>query len=298
MLNQCIAVSLYRAVDAVEPCPAASASGVRSMTPSLGFIGAGQLGEPMVYRLIAAGNRVRVCARRPELRDRLSRVGADVTDSIESLASSSDIVISCLFSDEQLHEVVSGPDGLVANAKPGMVFVSHTTGSVGVMEALAADGLTVVDAPVSGTAEDISQGRLTVLIGGPTEAVGVVRPLLASYAEQILHTGDLGTALTLKLVNNALFAANVQLVAAAMRVVEGLGGDSTRLLKALEYCSGGSRASAGVAAAPDLDAFVAGAGPFLRKDVAAYVDAAKEAGLDPGLLETAIRQGYLRFTTG
>jgi len=123
----------------------------------------------------------------------------------------------------------------------------------------------------------------------------VVVPLLASYADPIVRTGDLGSALRLKLVNNALFAANVELVFAAMRAVEGLGGEGSRLLEVLQYCSGGSRASTSLAAAADVDTFAAAAGPFLRKDVAAYVAAAEQAGLGPGLLDTVIGGGLMQL---
>lgn len=262
---------------------------------SLGFVGAGQLGEPMVHRLLDAGHNVLVCARRPELRERLCRKGADVTDSVERLASSSDIVVSCLFSGAQLHQLAAGPAGLVANARPRAILVSHTTGAVSTLKRLAAEGLGVIDAPVSGTAQDIAEGRLAVLIGGPTDLVDEVVPLLASYADPVVRTGDLGSALRLKLVNNALFAANVELVAAAMRAVDGLGGDGSRLLEVLQYCSGGSRASTSVAAVGDVVAFAAAAGPFLRKDVAAYVEAAEQAGLGPGLLDTVIGAGHMRL---
>ncbi|MFF7945097.1 NAD(P)-dependent oxidoreductase [Nocardia gamkensis] len=265
------------------------------MTPRLGFVGAGQLGEPMVHRLLDAGHEVLVCARRPELQDRLRHRGADVTPSVEQLASSCDILISCLFSDDQLQEIAAGPAGLAANMRPGAILVSHTTGLASTVETLAAEGLCVLDAPVSGTAQDIAEGRLTVLIGGPAEKVDVVVPLLNSYADPVVRTGDLGSALRLKLVNNALFAANAQLVIAAMQVVEKLGGEGSRLLEVLEYCSGGSRASTSLVSASDVDAFATAAGPFLRKDVSAYVAAAAQAGVDPGLLGVVIGSGHMRL---
>lgn len=257
----------------------------------IGFIGAGQLGEPMVQRILGAGHGVLACARRPELRDRLKRRGAEVTDSVQYLAESSDIVISCLFSDDQLHRITAGPGGLIANARPSTIFASHTTGSIPSLEMLASAGLRVVDAPVSGTAEDIADGRLTVLVGGPSDAIDVVTPILASYANTIIRTGVLGSALTLKLVNNALFAANVELVVAAMHAVDELGGEGSRLLEVLQHCSGGSRASASIAAAVDVDTFGAAAGPFLKKDVAAYLSAIEQAGVRPSLLDLVVERG-------
>jgi 3-hydroxyisobutyrate dehydrogenase-like beta-hydroxyacid dehydrogenase len=123
------------------------------------------------------------------------------------LARNSDILISCLFSDAQLRETGIGPDGFITNAKPGAVFVSHTTGTLSTLEALRDSSPlapVILDAPVSGTADDIAAGTLTVLIGGPSDAVTAVTPILAAYADPVVATGALGSALALKLINWAL----------------------------------------------------------------------------------------------
>jgi 3-hydroxyisobutyrate dehydrogenase-like beta-hydroxyacid dehydrogenase len=152
----------------------------------------------MVGRLLDGGYDVVVYARREDLRRRLEAKGAAVTDSVADLARDSDILISCLFSDAQLRETGLGADGFIANAKPGAVFVSHTTGTVSTLETLrnaSTSAPVVLDAPVSGTADDIAAGTLTVLIGGPDDAVASVTPLLAAYADPVVPTGPLGSAL-------------------------------------------------------------------------------------------------------
>jgi len=150
------------------------------MTKVIGFVGAGQLGEPMVARLVAAGHDVLVYARRPEVRESVASTGAAVADSVADLARQADILISCLFSDAQLTEAGLGPDGLIANAKPGSVFVSHTTGTLTTLTALRdshSSPPVILDAPVSGTVESIVAGTLTVLLGGPSDAVQMVTPV-------------------------------------------------------------------------------------------------------------------------
>ena len=135
----------------------------------IGFLGAGQLGEPMVDRLLVDGHRVLVYARRAEIRSRLAAKGAAVADSVAELARNSDVLIGCLFSDSQLRDTGLGADGFVANAKPGSVFVSHTTGTLATLDTLqrtSVNGLTILDGPVSGTVDDINAGTLTVLLGG------------------------------------------------------------------------------------------------------------------------------------
>jgi 3-hydroxyisobutyrate dehydrogenase-like beta-hydroxyacid dehydrogenase len=266
------------------------------MPNTVGFLGAGQLGGPMVQRLLGAGHDVLVYARREEARRLLAAKGAVIADSVANLARGSDILISCLFSDAQLRETGLGADGFITNAKPGAVFVSHTTGTLSTLEALRDGSPTapvILDAPVSGTADDIAAGTLTVLVGGPSDAVAAVTPILAAYADPVLATGALGSALALKLINNLLFAANAQLLSAATQLGGQLGVAPDVLLSTLQVCSANSHAAAHAHRIGGMDRFAELAGPFLRKDIAACREAAAEAGVELGLLGTAVREGPL-----
>jgi len=262
----------------------------------VGFVGAGQMGEPMVVRLLAAGYRVQVYARRPEVRERLAAAGAVPVESIAATARDAGVVISCLFSDAQLLKVATGADGLLANADSSTVVVSHTTGTVSTLAKLAAqfpNGPALVDAPVSGGAHDIEAGTLTVLLGGPDDAVARAQPVLAAYADPVILTGGLGTALNLKLINNVLFAANAQLVAAAVELGKSLGVRDASLFEALAQCSGGSRAAGYVQSAGGVDRFAKVVAPFMRKDVAACIEAAADRGVELGQLQAVAQNGPL-----
>ncbi|MCK0516774.1 NAD(P)-dependent oxidoreductase [Williamsia sp. DF01-3] len=265
------------------------------MTDTIGFIGAGQLGGPMVTRLLGAGHRVLVFARRDEVRHQLLAQGAELAKSVADLARRSDVLISCLFSDAQLRELGSGEEGFIANARQGAIFVSHTTGTVATLQELGADPAApiILDAPVSGTADEIASGTLTVLIGGPSAAVDRASAVLSAYANPIIATGALGTALDIKLINNVLFAANSQLVAAATSLGVQLGVEPRALLDALAVCSGGSSASSRVRQVGGLDTFESVASPFLRKDIAACTTAAAERKADLGLLWSVLASGPL-----
>lgn len=266
------------------------------MAETIGFVGAGKMGEPMVLRLIGAGFSVQVYARRPEVRERLAAAGAVPVESVGAVARDAGVVISCLFSDAQLSEVATGADGLLANAGPDTVVVSHTTGTVSTLTKLMAefpDGPVLVDAPVSGGAHDIAAGKLTVLLGGPDDAVARAQPVLAAYADPVITTGGLGTALNLKLINNVLFAANAQLVAAAVELGKNLGVPDASLFAALEQCSGGSRAAGYVQSAGGVESFAKVVAPFMRKDVAACIEAAADRGVELGQLRTVAETGPL-----
>ena len=254
----------------------------------------------MVARLLGAGHNVLVYARRADAQQALRAKGASSADSVADLARTSDILISCLFSDAQLRETGLGPDGFIANAKPGAVFVSHTTGNLSTLEALRGQSPSapvILDAPVSGTADDIAAGTLTVLIGGPSDAVATVTPILAAYADPVVPTGALGSALALKLINNLLFAANAQLLASATQLGTRLGVAPDVLLSTLQVCSAGSNVAAHAHRIGGMDRFEELAAPFLRKDVAACRDAAAEAGVDLGLLGTAVGDGPLALNS-
>jgi 3-hydroxyisobutyrate dehydrogenase-like beta-hydroxyacid dehydrogenase len=266
------------------------------MGTTIGFLGAGQLGEPMVERLLGAGHDVLVHARREEARARLEAKGAALAESVAELARGSDVLISCLFSDAQLRETGFGPDGFIANAKPGSIFVSHTTGNLSTLEALrhaSAAPPDILDAPVSGTADDIAAGTLTVLLGGPGDAVAAVAPVLAAYADPVVLTGPLGSALALKLINNLLFAANAQLLASAAQLGTQLGVEPDVLLSTLQVCSAGSNVAAHAHRIGGMARFEELAGPFLRKDIAACREAVAEMGMDLGLLGIAVTDGPL-----
>ena len=263
----------------------------------LGFVGPGQLGTPMIERLTAAGHDVVVHARRAEVRAAVEELGAKASADLAEVGAAADLVIVCVYNDEQLEDVCTH---LLESMRPGSVLVSHVTGRIstikGIAERARERGIEVVDAALSGHAADIRAGRLTVMLGGEESARLAVEAAMAAYADPILHTGKVGTTMALKLVNNMLLAANLQLLAQAIDLVEELGGSEAAFLQLLATSSGGSYASASAARFEGLDKFANGAGHFLRKDVDACRDQAAELGLDPGLLSDAVERGRLPLT--
>jgi 3-hydroxyisobutyrate dehydrogenase-like beta-hydroxyacid dehydrogenase len=264
---------------------------------SVGFVGAGQMGLPMVRRLAAAGHELRVHARRPDVRAELTGLGAMVVDTPRAAAEGCLVVIACMFSDEQLLEVTLGPEGLLAGLRDDGVLATHVTGARATVRDLAArTDAAVVDAPVSGTAVDIAAGRLTVLLGGEAGAVERCRHVMGAYASRLLPVGDLGAALAVKLVNNLLFAAHTQLAVAAVDLARELGVAQDTLLAALAVSSGHSYAAATLGQLPDVAAFAAAAGPFLRKDIAACEREMVASGATADLLLDVVRRGRIELT--
>jgi 3-hydroxyisobutyrate dehydrogenase-like beta-hydroxyacid dehydrogenase len=255
-------------------------------TTRVGFIGVGQMGRPMVDRLVAAGFPLSVFVRRPELADELRAAGATVAPSIAELAAAVDVLVTCTFSDAQLREVVFDA-GALAALGPGAALVNHVTGSPALaveMATAAPAGARVVDAPVSGTADEIRAGELTVLVGGSADDLERVRPVLAAYASPIIHVGTVGDGQRIKLVNNLVFTVHLRVATLAAELGETLGVAPAQLARVIEQCSGASRALSLLQHLP-AETMVDLARPFLAKDVAVVREVAHDLGVDLGLLD-------------
>lgn len=261
--------------------------------PEIGFIGAGQIGEPMVEQLLAAGRTVMVYARREDVRDRLAARGATIAESPDELAAAP-VVITCLFTDAQVLEFCTP---IIEKMSPGGVFISHTTGSPVAIRKLgeiaAKTGVSVVEAPFSGNADAIRRGQLTVLLaGGDDEALGTAARTVTAYATEPQRTGGLGTALAAKLLNNALFAACSQLTLSALETGSALGIDERTLLDVLAASSGGSTAAQYIAnSGKDATTYSAGLPRYLRKDLASVRAVTADLGIDISDILAAAERG-------
>jgi len=268
---------------------------------AVGFVGAGQMGAPMVDRLLAAGVGVRLFARRPEVVARFERLGATIARSAAALADGVEVLIMCPFSPAQVEEILVGSGGVLAALRPGAVVVQHATVSPDMIRGLAtqaaAGGVDLLDAPISGQADDIRSGRLTVLLGGGAAAAARVEPLLSAYSSTILPTGGVGSASVVKLINNLAFAANVQVAVAAAGLGRKLGVDLDLLLRALGACSGNSYAMGVLAAVGEEQRFAEMALPYLRKDVALVEQTVADLGLDTGVLGEIVRAGPAKLVS-
>lgn len=263
----------------------------------VGFVGAGRMGEPMVRRLVDAGHDVAVLGRTPEKLSAAQALGATPAANLAELAREADAVVICVFTDEQVRQVCL-TDGLLDDMQSGAALVLHTTGSPRTAEAIAeqagSHGVSVIDAPVSGGPHDIAAGTVTLYVGGDDEAVQRVRPLLSSYGDPVLHVGPLGFGQRVKLINNTLFAAQIGIVAEAVRLAGRLGVDEATLLSALPHGSGTSRALDSIARVGSAAGFIGAVGEFIGKDVAVVRATVADLGSDLGLLDEVVDAGLSR----
>jgi 3-hydroxyisobutyrate dehydrogenase-like beta-hydroxyacid dehydrogenase len=254
----------------------------------LGFIGAGRIGRPMIGRLVAAGHRVRVLDRSDAARDAVAAAGALVVDDVAAVAEGAQAVLLCPYSDTQVREIALDGD-LVDRMEPGTLLVLHTTGSpltaTAIAERARAADIEVVDAPISGGPHTIEAGACTLYTGATETGLERARPALSAYGDPIVHLGTTGAGQQVKLINNAVFAANIGVLAEAVRLARELGLDEAAVLRGITHGSGNSMALGGAANAGSIATFGRAVGEFVGKDVAVVKQVAAQLGVDLGELD-------------
>jgi 3-hydroxyisobutyrate dehydrogenase len=258
----------------------------------IGFIGAGRMGRPIVDRLLAAGHDVTVFARRPETQAAADADGLAWAATVGATVADADVVFVAVLTDDQVRSVCLGIDGAVAAMKAGATIVQHTTCDPLTLQLIASEGSTrgvrVLDAALSGGPHDIAAARLTLWVGGDEALLAEMTPLFATYASQVMHVGPQGNGQRVKLVNNALFVAQVGLAIDAVRLAGSLGIEESAILAALQHGSGTSRALGVVAGGGSVDAVAGRLGALMRKDLTVVREVAKSAGADLGVIGTVL----------
>ncbi|TCJ96553.1 NAD(P)-dependent oxidoreductase [Nocardia alba] len=256
----------------------------------IGFIGLGSQGAPMAQRIVAAGYRTTLWARRPATLEQFAETAAEIAPTPRALARASDLVCLCVGNDADIREVLTGEDGVLGGLAPGAIVAVHSTIHPDtcreLAETAAAQGVTLIDAAVSGGAPAVAQGRLLVMAGGPVEAVDRCRPVFGTYADPVVHLGDTGAGQVTKLLNNLLFTANLATAASTLALGRDLGVDQAKLGEVIANGSANSFALGRILAGT-LARIGEHAGHTLRKDVGLLAELATGADAETGVALTA-----------
>jgi len=252
----------------------------------VGFIGLGSQGGPMARRIVEGGYETTLWARRPATLEPFADTAAKIAESLAELAAASDLVCLCVVGDADIEELTDGEDGLLAAMQPGGVIAVHSTVHPNTCRDLAkradSQGISIVDAPVSGGGPAASEGRLLVMVGGDADVVERCRPVFETYADPVVHLGDLGSGQTTKLLNNLLFTANLGTAAAVLSLADALGVSPDRLTEVVSRSSGNSFALNALGGVGGLERLAGLAGTLLQKDVRLVVDLADRAAAPAG----------------
>lgn len=186
---------------------------------TIGFVGLGSMGAPIVGRLLD-GNQVYGTNRTKAKAAALIERGLIWRETPREVAAAARIVFSMVSDDAALAAITSGPDGILAGLRPGASYVDMSTVSPRTSRELArrvrAVGATMLDAPASGSIPAAGSGELAIMVGGPGRAFREAEPLLRRLASTVTHVGGNGQGLLLKL------AINISLAAQMLAFSEGL----------------------------------------------------------------------------
>ena len=198
---------------------------------SVAFVGLGVMGYPMAGHLARAGHEVTVYNRTAEKAAQwVAEHGGRACATPAEAALDQDFILVCVGNDQDLMEVISGPEGVLAGARSGAVIVDHTTASADVARRIAQlaqqQGVGFLDAPVSGGQAGAEHGQLTIMVGGEEAVFDLARPVINSYARMTRLMGPVGNGQLTKMVNQICIAGLVQGLAEALHFAQQAGLDA------------------------------------------------------------------------
>ncbi len=254
---------------------------------TIGFIGLGVMGEPMCGHLARkSGRPVLGADLNPAPLARLAEDGLEASD-VETIARSADIVFLSLPDGGALEQVCRGEDGLLTHMRSGTTVVDTTTAPVDLTRELAAEfeakNIDYADAPIARTRQAARDGKLSVMVGARSDVFERIRPLIAHYATDITHCGEIGCGQVVKLMNNMVLVETVNALAEALTIARRAGVDSETLFETLAKGSADSfalRNHGMKAMLPGVFPKRAFPATYMRKDLGYARDLARQYGID------------------
>lgn len=211
---------------------------------SIAFIGLGTLGLPMALNLLKAGYPVTVYNRTRSREEAAVDQGAIAAASPQAAAAQADVIITCVSDSPDVEAVILGENGVIFGAKPGSIVVDMSTISPQVTrnigQRLAAQGVSLLDAPVSGGLEGAQQGTLSIMVGGEPEALERVQPILQVLGSRVTHLGPLGSGQLTKAINQIIIAGTYWGIAEGLTLGLKAGLDLDQVVQAVGGGAAGS----------------------------------------------------------
>jgi len=208
-------------------------------------IGLGIMGLPMAKNLVKAGFNVTGFNRSQDKIDALVEAGGNGASSIAESVKDADVIITMVPDSPDVEGVVSGPEGVFANAKSGALWIDASSIRPDVAARLSADareaGLRPLDGPVSGGEQGAIDGVLSIMVGGEAADFEEAQPVLTAVGKTIVHVGPSGSGQTVKAANQLIVAVNIQALAEAVTFLEAYGVDTDAALKVLGGGLAGSK---------------------------------------------------------
>ncbi len=252
------------------------------------LIGLGVMGGPIARHVAQAGHALtlynRSAPRLLKWQAAHPAIAHRVATSPADAARGADMVITCVGNDDDLADVVLGPQGVFSTLRSGGVFVDHTTVSARIARQIAVEArdkeVHCIDAPMTGAQVGAEAGTLTLMCGGRADAIAKASPVMAAYARRIVHVGKAGSGQATKMANQICIASVLAGLAEALRLAQA---EHLDLGKVYEAISGGAAQSWQMDnrwASMAEDSFDFGfAVDWMRKDLGLALDEGRGLGL-------------------
>ncbi len=210
------------------------------------------MGSRMAKRLLDQGYPMAVWNRTPEKAKPLLEAGATWAGSPRDVAAASEVVITMLTDSSASEEVICGPSGVVEGAHPGLTLIDMSSiapdASRSIADRAKAAGISMVDAPVTGSVAAVAGGSLGIMVGGERDVFERCEPILKHLGAKILYTGPNGSGCALKLLNNLIMGIAVEAVCEALVLATKVGIDPALLMEITS--TGGAQTAAMQSRAP------------------------------------------------
>ena len=194
---------------------------------NVGYIGLGNIGKPSARHLIGDDYQAHVYDLVPEAVAELSAAGAVACASVAELAGACVHIAICVRDEAQVAALLYSDDGIFAHVAKDTLVAIHSTVTRDAILKWAADagaaGMELIDAGISGGAQGAEAGSLVYMVGGDADTVARARPIFETSAERIIHAGELGAVMVLKLCNNLVTYAEFMAMSEATWLAEACG---------------------------------------------------------------------------
>lgn len=213
--------------------------------PAIGFVGVGLMGHGMAKNMIEKGYALTItCHRNREPVDDLVRRGATEALTPKALAERSTIIFTCLNSSPDVEDVILRSDGLLAGARPGTIIADASTSDPSSTMKLARlsseRGVIMCDTALGNSPVEAEAGTLNAFVGADPETFRRIKPVIETWASNVVHVGGVGDGHRVKLVNNFIGMAYVALFAEAFAACQAIGLDPHKLHEVVKpgglYC--------------------------------------------------------------
>jgi 2-hydroxy-3-oxopropionate reductase len=203
----------------------------------VGYIGLGLMGAPMARNLMQAGYSLVLHNRSRAIVDELTNEGATPAHSPREVAEQCDVVFTNLPDSPDVEKVALGPDGIIAGAHDGLIFIDNSTikpeTARHIATKLAEVNVRALDAPVSGGDIGAKAGTLTIMVGGDENAFNQALPLLQAMGKTITHIGASGAGQIAKAANQIIVAAQMVAMGEALVMAQKSGVDPAKVVEAI-----------------------------------------------------------------